>query len=683
LALALPLTAHGVGEAEIGKELVWQSRNENFRQLPREFGDLYRDLITLRDAGHTVKTLPIKVARGQPISEALASKNLYDGPSMPIQLSVFACGFNPKVCTATPGKSGLLSADDAKTDWKIRPGAKIQVPDIHFEAVVVHKLYTKKAADSLKKIVVDDRHGCEHYDEACNRYVQNLNRRLDPPLHDRTAGEILVPTKAWRGVITFEQPVAAAPQVPVPSPAAAASAIQRSIAEVITVAPGLTKRIVSPVIMKPSAAASSDSASSDGVRKLILQLINHPLAEATSLTMPTGAHASAVAVFDSRVDVKHCMLVKVSEPDSDVATSDSGRATQCGESGRALEKDHGTHVVGLISSKVESSLGPGVNPYASVPTFSINKDNFVDPKYVAKQVERLRKLYETTPPDVVNLSFEYSPPAASDALLAAISDLQTETLFVVSAGNQGWELSSGGECAVRPACRDSSNIVVVAALDLNSKAPELFKTQEDASNFGDRVHLSAPGLNIVSTLMGDRVGPMTGTSQAAPIVAGAASLLYMYQHRLRPWEVRHRLIYTSDLFAGLYSKMQGGRLNVKRLLAFKDEAIDTISGKHFEGRSLNAGIVLKLKDLESNGKPLNVPFEQVRRLAWDATNNKYVLFRVKAAKDKQPPILERRIVGLTQPDKELSFSVAGIGGTDRVATVATRDLRDYVAALQP
>jgi subtilisin len=45
------------------------------------------------------------------------------------------------------------------------------------------------------------------------------------------------------------------------------------------------------------------------------------------------------------------------------------------------------------------------------------------------------------------------------------------------------------------------------------------------SNIGPEVAITAPGVGVISTLPNDRYGPYSGTSQATPVVTGAAACL--------------------------------------------------------------------------------------------------------------------------------------------------------------
>ncbi|MCB2410247.1 S8 family serine peptidase [Hymenobacter lucidus] len=60
------------------------------------------------------------------------------------------------------------------------------------------------------------------------------------------------------------------------------------------------------------------------------------------------------------------------------------------------------------------------------------------------------------------------------------------------------------------------------------------------SNYGQQsVDVFAPGLNIMSTVPGSQYAPLSGTSMAAPVVAGVAAVLKSYFPQLTPAELKH------------------------------------------------------------------------------------------------------------------------------------------------
>lgn len=685
LAMVL-LAASLCGHAQRSEEppLVWQSRNNTFEELTREFADLYGSVLSLMAHGRAVPTTTVDVPAGKTITEVLRERGLFDGKYLPKELDLVVCKLNPRVCQVQVGKSGGVNPADGSASWKLRPGDPIVVPDIQFTALYLHKPYLKNPGDSLKSIVVDDRRGCEGFDDACRKYVQNLNRRLTAPL-DTYGGQIIVPTKAYRAVIRITNPGrAGASKSAFESTKAPSSAVSRagdSSADLVKMAPSLGDRVVPS--SKAMAHADTPVAAPEGTRKLVLKLIRHPLSTQASMILPPFARTSVV-VFDSWVDNAHCMLSNVTVLDPDGLAATVQRAGTCGDSGSATDaSDHGTHVVGLIGMRLGGKHGPGINPYATIRALSVKYDDFVKPIYLARQADRLRELYRTDAPDVVNLSFEYSLSAQNgrnDVFHTAMQDQERETLFVVSAGNDGLQLSRTSDCRVRPACYDDKNIVTVGALDLNDEAPGLMTSASGGSNYGDRVHLAAPGQNILSTISGDRTGLMTGTSQAAPAVAGAASLLYLYDHKLRPSQVKNRLIYTSDLFPGLYGKVQGGRLNVQRMLAYSTAIVDTAAGQHLLGSLRQPDKVVRFTDFETT-QAFSLAFVQVRRLMFNPTLDYYTLYYNEES-GRDTGVLKRRFVTLKDPNATISFAVPTVAGDpDRKEDVKLKDVRDYVSAL--
>ena len=85
------------------------------------------------------------------------------------------------------------------------------------------------------------------------------------------------------------------------------------------------------------------------------------------------------------------------------------------------------------------------------------------------------------------------------------------------------------------------NTITVAATDSNDK-------RADFSNFGSKVDVAAPGVDILS-LRHNNSGyrSMSGTSMACPHIAGAVALLLRSQPSLNFNQIRDKIKNTSDV----------------------------------------------------------------------------------------------------------------------------------------
>ncbi|RYG63842.1 hypothetical protein EON80_20390, partial [bacterium] len=155
-----------------------------------------------------------------------------------------------------------------------------------------------------------------------------------------------------------------------------------------------------------------------------------------------------------------------------------------------------------------------------------------------------------------------------------------------------------------------------ASFDLSSIISVGASTQTDAlaklSNYGPKsVDLAAPGLNVVSLQLGGGVVPMSGTSMATPIVAGAVGLLLAKEPGLSPAQVKARILETVDPIPALKNQvLTGGRLNLQRALT---NNIYNISGQVYRMNGTTkvplVGALIKVKNktvtsTDKNGKYL-------------------------------------------------------------------------------
>lgn len=137
--------------------------------------------------------------------------------------------------------------------------------------------------------------------------------------------------------------------------------------------------------------------------------------------------------------------------------------------------------------------------------------------------------------------------------------LSKETLFVFAAGNSGYDNDSR---IFTPANVNIDNALTVAATIDRDALPKF-------SCYGHKtVHVAAPGVGIISSVPGNYIMPMTGTSQAAPYVSRVASQIIMVNSALSSYEVKKILISTVDKKDYLKGKVSsGGIVNDQRAIA--------------------------------------------------------------------------------------------------------------------
>ena len=222
-----------------------------------------------------------------------------------------------------------------------------------------------------------------------------------------------------------------------------------------------------------------------------------------------------------------------------------------------LDRDfHGTHVAGTIAASVNGVGAVGVAPGVRIMGLKFlenqrgtDADAIAAIAYAAAHGARIANASWGGPGD---------SPALRDAITAS------GMLFVAAAGNGGSD-GVGDDNDSRPsypASYDLSSIIAVTAIDNRGSLPGF-------ANYGaSSVDIAAPGQAIwssypaTSTSGGPQVGLLSGTSMAAPHVAGVASLVASVRPDLlaNVPALRARVLGTGTLLPSLAGKTATGRL---------------------------------------------------------------------------------------------------------------------------
>jgi len=284
-----------------------------------------------------------------------------------------------------------------------------------------------------------------------------------------------------------------------------------------------------------------------------------------------GSTEVVVAVLDSGVDYRHADLAANMwlRPDSvpqyrddQLGTFDDSQGFNAADnlSDPMDENGHGTHCSGIIGAEGDNDEGiAGINWKVKImPLKFMGRGGFGTTKDAIEAInyaiDRKRNGVNVR---VINASWGstlYSK-ALEDVIRAAGEE---GILFVAAAGNNG---SSNDRSPHYPSNYDLPNVISVAALDRSDSLASF-------SNFGTKtVHIAAPGRDILSTWLGDDYREASGTSMAAPYVAGVAALVLASEPKLSVEKLRERVLKSVDKIDSLDGKLEsGGRINAAKAL---------------------------------------------------------------------------------------------------------------------
>lgn len=208
-----------------------------------------------------------------------------------------------------------------------------------------------------------------------------------------------------------------------------------------------------------------------------------------------------VWVIDSGIDLDH--------PDLNVDT-DRSRSFVSGSTTANDDNGHGTHVAGIIGAL---NNNVGVTGIASGATLvALKVLNQLGEGRLSGIIQAVNYVSQNgLAGDVVNLSLggETTSTTLDNAIRTAAN---RGILFAIAAGNESTSVEDQS-----PARVNHANVFTVSAVDANGKFASF-------SNYGASVDVAAYGVRIYSTYKNGAYTTLSGTSMAAPHVAG---LLYI------------------------------------------------------------------------------------------------------------------------------------------------------------
>lgn len=319
-----------------------------------------------------------------------------------------------------------------------------------------------------------------------------------------------------------------------------------------------------------SARTFNDPIFNDNVQSWHLSAVGAP----NAWDITTGKKEIIVAIIDDGFDLNHLDLkTNIVKPYNVITKSNVVY-------GRPNQIEHGSHVSGLAIGKADNNFGiVGIAPGCSFMPVQIGDGGeFMSTTDIIDGVLYAIK----NGADVINMSlgapappfFKGRPDSFMENWMRTKNkDIEAfwvevftyakdeNSTIVLAAGNgtldEGFPVVIGFDPMNR-----SSEVINVSAIDqYNNKA--------SFSNYGKLSHVSAPGVDIYSSIPGNDFKTMPGTSMAAPIVTGAIALMKSIKPNINNIQIKDILRKTGkkckDARIGPIIQIDKALLEVKRL----------------------------------------------------------------------------------------------------------------------
>ena len=201
---------------------------------------------------------------------------------------------------------------------------------------------------------------------------------------------------------------------------------------------------------------------------------------------------------------------------------------------------HGTHVAGIIAASRNNGIGmDGIDDKVYIMGLRAVPDGDERDKDVALAI----RYAVDNGARIINLSFgKYFSPGKKWVDEAVRYAEIHDVLIIHAAGNENVNLDSVDYYPMPDYEKTGRNSCCFITVGASAGGPDSLVLAR-FSNYGKKqVDIFAPGVKVYSTLPSNRYGTYSGTSMAAPVVAGIAALLLEYYPDLSARQLKYILL---------------------------------------------------------------------------------------------------------------------------------------------